>query len=414
MPFKISNLENIGLPLIITDAGREAAIAADDAGLKLNLIEIAIGDGLWQPEGDATSLQNEIKRIDNLGGSDLSDDVIHLTVTDDSTDEYQLGEFGLYSDNGVLCAIYSQQKEYISEKIAESILMISADMKLDTVPPGSVTITGNNFQYPPATPDSLGVIKDAPDDDAPYIRQSMKWLPLAPFVFTTGMTMPWPCLIEKIPAGWMHINGQILNIDDQPALFEMMGNVWGGDGVSTFALPPADIFLLMAGSVFSIGDIGGAPTATSSENGSHSHSVTIDSAGDHSHSVTVDSAGDHSHTVTVNATTLTTDQMTSHQHYTGETHQTGGDLTGGLLYQSMIAVGDQQHEVTDRLNEATGGSGSHSHTASTGSTGSHSHNADTDNTGSHTHNTSTASTGSHTHTVDTVPPYAAMAYIIKL
>lgn len=157
---EVLNQENVALPLVVTDAGREAAIAADDAGLQLSLTEIALGDGLWQPDGSATQLQNEIKRITNLGGSDVAPDRLHLTVTDDSTDAYELGEFGLYTDTGILFALYSQDT-YISEKISESILMVSADMKLDTVPPGSVTIEGNNFQYPPATETVAGVAEIA-------------------------------------------------------------------------------------------------------------------------------------------------------------------------------------------------------------------------------------------------------------
>ena len=49
-----------------------------------------------------------------------------------------------------------------------------------------------------------------------------------------------------------------------------------------------------------------------------------------------------------------------------------------------------------------------------GGSQSHNHNASSNSTGSHTHTASSNSTGDHTHTVNTLPPYYALAYIIKL
>lgn len=39
------------------------------------------------------------------------------------------------------------------------------------------------------------------------------------------------------PRGWMFCEGQILAINMNQALYSLLGNVYGGDGVSTFALP---------------------------------------------------------------------------------------------------------------------------------------------------------------------------------
>jgi microcystin-dependent protein len=39
------------------------------------------------------------------------------------------------------------------------------------------------------------------------------------------------------PAGWMHCSGQLLAISENTALFSLIGTTYGGDGVSTFALP---------------------------------------------------------------------------------------------------------------------------------------------------------------------------------
>lgn len=39
------------------------------------------------------------------------------------------------------------------------------------------------------------------------------------------------------PRGWMFCNGQILSIRQYTALFSLLGTQYGGDGVTTFALP---------------------------------------------------------------------------------------------------------------------------------------------------------------------------------
>lgn len=39
------------------------------------------------------------------------------------------------------------------------------------------------------------------------------------------------------PAGWAFCNGQLQSISENPALFSLLGTTYGGDGVTTFALP---------------------------------------------------------------------------------------------------------------------------------------------------------------------------------
>lgn len=40
-----------------------------------------------------------------------------------------------------------------------------------------------------------------------------------------------------LPPGWMPADGRLLDIDDHPKLFSVLGTVYGGDGTSNFALP---------------------------------------------------------------------------------------------------------------------------------------------------------------------------------
>ena len=41
------------------------------------------------------------------------------------------------------------------------------------------------------------------------------------------------------PAGWAPLNGQLLPISQNQALFALLGTTYGGDGKTTFALPTA-------------------------------------------------------------------------------------------------------------------------------------------------------------------------------
>ena len=43
--------------------------------------------------------------------------------------------------------------------------------------------------------------------------------------------------LKYAPMGWAYCNGQLLNVQQNPALFAVIGNVYGGDGQTNFALP---------------------------------------------------------------------------------------------------------------------------------------------------------------------------------
>jgi microcystin-dependent protein len=43
------------------------------------------------------------------------------------------------------------------------------------------------------------------------------------------------------PVGWATLNGQLLPISQNVALFSLLGTTYGGDGTTTFALPTARV-----------------------------------------------------------------------------------------------------------------------------------------------------------------------------
>lgn len=83
------------------------------------------------------------------------------------------------------------------------------------------------------------------------------------------------------PTGWMLCNGQLLSIAQYSALFSILGTTYGGNGVTTFALPDLRGRVPLSSgsgpglSSYPLGESGGTETVTltSKEMPSHSHTV---------------------------------------------------------------------------------------------------------------------------------------------
>ena len=84
------------------------------------------------------------------------------------------------------------------------------------------------------------------------------------------------------PAGWLLCQGQVLSIAEHPQLFEVIGNAYGGDGITTFALPNSSGRVMRgAGSGNALGSSGGADSVklSASQMPAHSHELAGDGAG---------------------------------------------------------------------------------------------------------------------------------------
>jgi microcystin-dependent protein len=76
------------------------------------------------------------------------------------------------------------------------------------------------------------------------------------------------------PSGWNFCDGSLLSISEFETLFNLIGTTYGGDGVSTFALPDLRSRVpVHQGSGFVIGQNGGEETVTlnTTQIPSHSH-----------------------------------------------------------------------------------------------------------------------------------------------
>jgi microcystin-dependent protein len=83
------------------------------------------------------------------------------------------------------------------------------------------------------------------------------------------------------PKGWALCNGQFLPINQNQALFSLLGTTYGGNGQTTFALPNLQCRAPISfGSGFNLGEAGGeaAHTVTISELPTHLHFTTANMA----------------------------------------------------------------------------------------------------------------------------------------
>lgn len=156
----------MSLFLRITDAGRQALVNAENTGtLPLTIKHIAIGRAKYNTTDNQTALQQPLKILDTFGGGAVADDVIHISVFDDSNDDYPLGEFALITNTGVFFAVCSHADDYIMTKNAAGILLLSADIKVTTVNAGDIVFDGINFALPPGTTETAGLLKLADIDE---------------------------------------------------------------------------------------------------------------------------------------------------------------------------------------------------------------------------------------------------------
>ncbi|RFM28217.1 phage tail protein [Deminuibacter soli] len=85
------------------------------------------------------------------------------------------------------------------------------------------------------------------------------------------------------PRGWAFCLGQIMSIAQNTALFSLLGTTYGGNGVSTFALPnfagrvPVGTGTLPGGSTYTLGEVSGSENVTLNINQmpQHNHAAVV-------------------------------------------------------------------------------------------------------------------------------------------
>lgn len=193
--------------------------------------------------------------------------------------------------------------------------------------------------------------------------------------------IPWSGNDTSIPYGWLLCDGTIHLIATYPALYAAIGAVYGGDNITTFAVPD-----LRGRIPVGKDDMGGAaasriPAATpeGTTGGSATHTLIIAEMPEHDHSGSTGNAGGHSHS--------------------GSTNNTGSHIHGGGGNTGcQQGSGDNNLMACGRQN--TDSAGNHTHTLTINSVSNHSHSLSINDTGGD---------GAHNN----VQPYVVVNYIIK-
>ncbi|CDY77954.1 Phage-related tail fiber protein [Caballeronia glathei] len=149
----------MGSLITVTDAGRAALVAPGNDGTNAHkIVRIGLATAVFSTDRGLTTLPNELKRIATFGGENIAPDTVHVTMQDDTSDQYTLFGLGLYLENDVLLGVYSQATP-IMEKSPAAMLLLSVDIQFATMDAAALTFGDATFLNPPATTEVPGVIE---------------------------------------------------------------------------------------------------------------------------------------------------------------------------------------------------------------------------------------------------------------
>ncbi|MFK3649288.1 hypothetical protein ACI2IY_12770 [Lysobacter enzymogenes] len=149
----------------LTTAGRAAMVNPDNTGTApVRISEIGVTGQSFVATAALTSLPGEIKRLRTFAGAAVADDTIHVTLRDDSVDQYTLWGFGLYAEGGLLVATFCATSP-IMEKSAQAMLLLAVDGRIEDVLATSLTFGDTDWMNPPATTTVQGVVELADNDE---------------------------------------------------------------------------------------------------------------------------------------------------------------------------------------------------------------------------------------------------------
>lgn len=154
--------------LKFTTRGRAALINAAHTGTKaVTVTQIGVTDRSFTPDpaGGDLVLPGERKRLTTFGGKAVADDVVHLTVRDESDDSYPLRGIAVYLEDGTLLALYGGS-EVILEKSSQAMMLLALDWLLADMDANQIQFGNTDFLNPPATTEVQGVVELATAEEA--------------------------------------------------------------------------------------------------------------------------------------------------------------------------------------------------------------------------------------------------------
>lgn len=204
------------LTLMITRAGQARFTAAQlDADINLGIASVGLTDAPFVSAPTLTVLPGEFKRLTSISGDQVGDNIVHLTIRDDSADTFYARGFGLFLADGTLFATYAQPTR-IFEKSARATFLAAIDIAFPTGDVSELRFGNTDFLNPPATTARKGVVRlaaraeaDAGTDTGTAITPAdlRRALPI-------GTVTMWYGSVATVPAGWAICDGRQVDRSD--------------------------------------------------------------------------------------------------------------------------------------------------------------------------------------------------------
>ena len=430
----------MSINVTITEQGLTSLINAQNNGsTALKLTEAKLGKGRYTPDAQQSELVEPFKTLSTIAGKVVEDHLIHLTVKDESADEYEVGEFGIYTDTGVLFAVYSDpdQDNWILEKDALATLLLAIDISLQSVTTDCIEFGNIELISPPATYSDKGVVQLAdkqsvlePKHDQVPTVDALHHLIKHLFV---GQVSAFAC--AQPPTGWLVADGASLQRSEYPDLWafaqssgnlalseadKALGQSGPGNGLTSFTLPDLrGEFIRAVNNERVIGSSeedslkSHTHSGKTKTSGAHSHNTVVSKSGVHTHTGSSLTSGDHSHTSSMSP-------AGTHSH-SGSTTAAGNhahglhmpsDIVGshtsynykGVVHVSWDMFSNMRHTHSTGSHThalSINGVPNHRHNVSINIGGGHSHGIDIENAGEHDHQVTVESAGIHDHNFET-------------
>lgn len=361
--------------ITITNAGLAELLNAELSGFDMLLPRVGFGTGQYTATSDMTSLQAEFKQLDTVAGGAVGDNIVHLTITDSSEDTYTVYEVGVYTESGVLFALYSQTTP-IMQKSSGALLSLSLDIRVTDGNPEIIKVGDTTFTNPPATTTTPGIVELATDEETQAGIDQHRAVTPAALEAKTATTERKGIveLATTAEAAKRTETSKVLT----PAVL--------ASGILDLVYPVGSIYMSTA-NVDPSKFIGGTWKALNegrvligandtykagSKGGEASHTLTVAEMPSHGHSASTNNAGAHTHT-------RGTMNITGGGGYAEAYNNTSAYW--GAMYLDTSSQGYMGSNDTDYDNYRIGFDASRNWTGATSSNGSHSHTVTVEKTG---------------------------------
>lgn len=213
----------------VTDAGRLAALDAENNGLTLRLATLRASTGQITPDGTETGLTGTLRASWVLGGGAVeptTSTMRFFALVQSSVAITDIFSLGIYTDTNVLFAIASTtSSDPLIVCFANIDFAPSFGVRLPGIAASSITI-----ETDPNAPlaQSLMTAHQAASDPHPQYRNALT---------PPGVVMAYAA--QTPPDGWLECNGSVVSRNAYAALYAAIGTTFntGGESSTQFRLP---------------------------------------------------------------------------------------------------------------------------------------------------------------------------------